>query len=54
MSEAEYKERINCLAVSLPNLGTHKTELEVNIIDNDIEEDQNHANNDLALHVTLL
>jgi hypothetical protein len=48
IGEAEYKERIDCLAASLPNLGTYKTEVEVIVIDdddNDVDEEQNNATN---------
>jgi hypothetical protein len=48
IGEAVYKERIDCLAASLPNLDTYKTEVEVIVIDDDevAEDDQNHSNHD--------
>lgn len=45
IGEADYRERIDCLAASLPNLGTYNAEVEVIVIDDD-EEDDNNDNHD--------
>jgi hypothetical protein len=46
IGEEEYKQKIDSIAASLPNLGTYKAEVEVIVINDDDDDDNDDDNND--------